>query len=110
MNEVNESVNKSEIIKLFAKKADLSEQDATLITDMILSHITHLLSQQKQVVFRTFGRFFTKTTRPYQARNPRNGDSLTVEEKQKIQFKASKQLTVMINEKLPSSVKEIEPA
>ena len=101
MNEVKDCVNKSDVIKTFAKKAQLSEQDAAFLTDTVLSEIIRLLvEEKKEVVFRGFGRFSTVIKRAYKARNPRNGDTLTTREKQKIRFKSSKKLLELINEKL----------
>ena len=48
MNEVKDCVNKSDVIKTFAKKAQLSEQDAAFLTDTVLSEIIRLLVEEKK--------------------------------------------------------------
>ena len=93
---------KSEIVKqLKAKFPSLKISQIEAIIDIIIDNISTSLINKKSVELREFGTFSVKSlSAKKSARDPRTGDLIYVESKNKIRFKASKTLKEFINKKL----------
>ena len=100
MPEVSSSINKSDVIQTMSHKLNIDPADAAFIVDTLTRKISEALRQGLRLEFRGFGRFEVRKRPAYQARNPKNGESISTLEKNKVHFKASTQLLARIMEKL----------
>ena len=67
---------------------------------MFNNNIVKALKNGRKIELRGFGTFFVKKIKEnYSARNPKTGELIYVPEKNKVRFKASKNLKKKINEK-----------
>ncbi|MDA8822097.1 integration host factor subunit beta [Candidatus Pelagibacter bacterium] len=95
-------MSRSEIIKLLKQKnSKLNQSEITNVVDAFCNDIEKALKDGKKVELRGFGTFFVKKIKAkYSARNPKTGELIYVPEKNKVRFKASKNLKKIINEKI----------
>ncbi len=92
---------RSELVaKLAAENPHLKEVDVTAVIDAIFDKISDAISRGGRVELRGFGAFRTKQREPRLGRNPRTGDTIKVDAKQVVAFRASKNLLARINEDL----------
>lgn len=67
---------------------------------MFDNNIVKALKNGRKIELRGFGTFFVKKIKEnYSARNPKTGELIYVPEKNKVRFKASKNLKKKINDK-----------
>ena len=90
-------MNKFDIIKILAKKKDLSSQDADQIISIITEEISNSLYYGDRVEFRGFGVFYTNTRKKRLARNPKTGKEISVKEKKIPHFRIAKLFYELIN-------------
>ena len=78
---------------------EIIDGDINKIIDFFCDSIKKALLENKNIELRGFGTFFLKKIKEkYSARNPKTGELLYVPEKNKISFRASKNLLKKINE------------
>ncbi len=85
-------MTKQDLAKKIVEQCGLSRRDSTLIIDAILDTIVFALKEGEKIELRGFGSFMVKKVRARNARNPRTGDSVTVQAKLKPYFKVSRGL------------------
>ena len=85
-------MTKQDLAKKIVEECGLSRRDSTLIIDAILDTIVFALKEGEKIELRGFGSFMVKRVRARNARNPRTGDSVTVQAKLKPYFKVSRGL------------------
>ena len=92
-------MSRAELIKLFKKKnPKLNSIEISKLIDIIYNSIKKGLKADKRIELRGFGTFFVKKIKEkHSARNPKTGELIYVPEKNKVRFKASKKLNVIIN-------------
>ncbi|GAB6887689.1 HU family DNA-binding protein [Desulfothermus okinawensis JCM 13304] len=90
-------MNKSELIKAFAKKEDLSIEDATLIVNIFFDSIKEALKEGRRVEIRGFGSFKIKEYDGYIGRNPSTGQQVEVKPKRLPFFRVGKELKEFLN-------------
>jgi len=89
---------KSELVQKIAEhNPHLYQRDVENIVNAILEEITEALSNGDRVELRGFGAFSVKTREARTGRNPRTGESVTVEEKNVPFFKTGKELRDRLN-------------
>jgi len=89
---------KSELIQLIAdKNPHLYQRDVENIVNAILGEITDALANGDRVELRGFGAFSVKNRQPRLGRNPKTGESVSVEEKWVPFFKTGKELRERLN-------------
>ncbi|MEM9277852.1 MAG: integration host factor subunit beta [Pseudomonadota bacterium] len=89
---------KSELVQVIAdKNPHLYHRDVENVVNAILDEITDALAQGNRVELRGFGAFSVKNRPPRQARNPKTGDKVAVEEKWVPFFKTGKELRERLN-------------
>lgn len=95
-------MSRSEIIKLLKQKnSKLNQSEIANVVDAFCNDIEKALKDGKKVELRGFGTFFVKKIKAkYSARNPKTGELIYVPEKNKVRFRASKNLKKIINEKI----------
>jgi integration host factor subunit beta len=91
-------MTKSELIAdLTLANPHLQGADIDTIVGTIFSEITAALARGERVELRGFGAFTTKQRDARTGRNPRTGESVTVEKKVVPFFKAGKELRERVN-------------
>jgi integration host factor subunit beta len=85
--------------KIKIKNPKLNTTEIETIIDIFCITIQKALRSNKSVQLREFGTFFVKKIKEkYSARNPKTGELIYVPEKNKVRFRASKNLKIKINE------------
>jgi integration host factor subunit beta len=91
-------MTKSELIaRLAERNPHLFQRDVERIVTTIFDEIAGALARGDRVELRGFGAFSVKKRDPRQGRNPRTGESVSVEGKAIPFFKTGKQLREMLN-------------
>jgi integration host factor subunit beta len=91
-------MTKSELIQRLAERnPHLYHRDVELIVTAIFDEITAALARGDRVELRGFGAFSVKRRDARLGRNPRTGDSVSVEQKHVPFFKTGKQLRDRLN-------------
>ena len=94
------SVSKSDLIKqLQIIYPNLQKKDLLKIFDIFLKEIKIALKNDERVELRGWGVFYQKTQKSRNSRNPKTGEKIFTPEKKNINFKMSKELFKIINEK-----------
>ena len=94
------SVSKSDLIKeLKIIYPNLLKKDLLKIFDIFLSEIKLALKNNERVELRGWGIFYQKSQKSRNSRNPRTGEAVYTPEKKNINFRMSKELFEVINEK-----------
>jgi integration host factor subunit beta len=89
---------KSELVQAISTgNPHLFQRDVENIVNAIFDEISDALAQGNRVELRGFGAFTVKNRSARTGRNPRTGESVTVEEKWVPFFKAGKELRVRLN-------------
>lgn len=90
-------MNRSELILKYSEFANLPKKKAELIVDNIFNLMKKALENQDRIELRGFGSFVNKKYESYTGRNPRTGESITVEPKKLPFFKVGKELKELID-------------
>ena len=91
-------MTKSDLIAdLAASNPHLRQADVELIVDTVFNGIAQALANSQRVELRGFGTFTVKRRDARTARNPRNGEAVSVAEKALPHFKAGKELHDRLN-------------
>jgi len=94
------SVSKSDLIKqLRIIYPNLQKKDLLKIFDIFLNEIKTALKNDERVELRGWGVFYQRKQNSRNSRNPKTGDTVYTPEKKNINFKMSKELFKIINEK-----------
>ena len=89
---------KSELVqKLADMNPHLMQKDVELLVATIFNEITTALASGQRVELRGFGAFSTKARRARTGRNPRTGESVSVDAKRVPYFKCGKELRERLN-------------
>ena len=87
------------IKNLKQKNPKLIQSEIVTIIDSFFDTIKEALKNSRKVELRGFGTFFVKKIKEkYSARNPKTGELIYVPEKNKVRFRASKNLKKLMNE------------
>lgn len=85
-------MNKSQLIEVIAKKADISKVKAGESIDIFIAAITHALKSGDSVTLIGFGSFSTVKRAARVGRNPKTGKEIKIAETTTPKFKAGKAL------------------
>ena len=91
-------MNKTEMAKKLAKKADLSQAKAAEVIDIIFSSdsgegiMAVELDADRDVAISGFGKFYTSRSKARQGRNPATGETSQIAAKKHAKFKPAKGL------------------
>ena len=83
-------MTKSQLVTLIAQQLKLSRKDADAAVDTVFNSIAGSLEAGRRVELRGFGSFGLKERRERAGRNPKTGESVAVEAKRIMFFKAGK--------------------
>jgi DNA-binding protein HU-beta len=90
-------VNKSELIDVIAKHADISKAAAGRALDATVSSIHSALRKGDVVTLVGFGSFYVGKRTARQGRNPRTGDAIKIGAAKVPKFRAGKALKDAVN-------------
>jgi DNA-binding protein HU-beta len=90
-------VNKSELIDAIAKHADISKAAAGRALDATVNAIENSLKKGDIVTLVGFGSFFVSRRTARAGRNPRTGDTISIEAAKVPKFRAGKALKDALN-------------
>ena len=94
-------MTKSELVEIIAaKQSQLSVKDVELAVKTIIDLMSATLSSGQRIEIRGFGSFSLHYRAPRVGRNPKTGDSVTLEAKHVPHFKPGKELRDCVNESL----------
>ncbi len=89
---------RSELVQLLSRDhPDLSAQDIETIIDTFFEQIIDRLVQDGRVELRGFGAFSTRARDGRTGRNPRTGETVTVDAKRVPYFKPGKEMRARLN-------------
>ena len=91
-------MNKSNLIAVFSEKAELSKRNAEQFVNLMVDAMIEALNNGERVEIRGFGSFVVRTYAAYEGRNPKTGETITVDQKKLPFFKAGKDLLSRIND------------
>ena len=94
-------MTKSELVEIIAaKQAQLSVKDVELAVKTIIDLMSDTLSSGQRIEIRGFGSFSLHYRAPRVGRNPKTGESVTLDAKHVPHFKPGKELRDCVNESL----------
>lgn len=94
-------MTKSELVEIIAsKQTQLSVKDVELAVKTIIDLMSSTLSSGQRIEIRGFGSFSLHYRAPRVGRNPKTGESVTLEAKYVPHFKPGKELRDSVNESL----------
>jgi len=94
-------MTKSELVEIIAaKQTQLSIKDVELAVKTIIDLMSSTLASGQRIEIRGFGSFSLHYRSPRVGRNPKTGDSVTLEAKYVPHFKPGKELRDQVNESL----------
>jgi integration host factor subunit beta len=85
------------ILRLAEKYPHLLQRDIERIVTVVFDEVANALARNNRVELRGFGAFSVKKREARQGRNPRTGQTVSVEEKYVPFFKTGKQLRDRLN-------------
>ncbi len=94
------TISKSDLIKQIRKSyPNILKKDLIKVFNIFLDEIKMALKNRERVELRGWGIFYQKTQKSRNSRNPKTGEIIFTPEKKNINFKMSKELFKLINEK-----------
>ena len=91
-------MNKTELIKAIATKAELNNKDAAAALDATIAAITEALKAGDKVSLLGFGTFEVRTRAARTGRNPATGETIEIAESKVPAFKPGKALKDAIDQ------------
>ena len=92
-------MNKTELIDVIAKNADLTKKDAAAALTAFIDAVTDALKKDDKVTLVGFGIFETRKRAAREGRNPQTGKSIKIAAAKVPAFKAGKGLKDLVNNK-----------
>ncbi|HDR7512842.1 HU family DNA-binding protein [Bacillus zanthoxyli] len=89
-------MNKTELTKMVAEKAELTQKDAAVATQAVLDAITNGLANEEKVQILGFGTFEVRERSARTGRNPQTGEAMQIAASKVPAFKAGKELKVAV--------------
>lgn len=92
-------MTRSELISQLASAyPHLYHRDIERVVEILLNEVCDALSEGRRVEIRGFGSFSIRKREPRVARNPKTGESVSVNERHSIYFRMGKELQERINQ------------
>ncbi|PGW03183.1 DNA-binding protein [Bacillus cereus] len=85
-------MNKTELTKMVAEKAELTQKDAAAATQAVLDAITNALANEEKVQILGFGTFEVRERSARTGRNPQTDEEMQIAASKVPAFKAGKEL------------------
>lgn len=91
-------MTKSQLIEKVTNRVEgLTSKQTEIIVETVFDSIKDALKRNEKIEIRGFGNFRLKERGPRKARNPKTGESVDVEQKNAVRFKAGKALREALN-------------
>jgi integration host factor subunit beta len=90
-------VNKAELAAELTKKAKVSQKVAKVVVDAVFEEMANALHRGDRVEIRGFGSFMMRNYGSYQGRNPKTGETVSVQPKRLPYFKVGKELKSLVD-------------
>lgn len=90
-------MNKTQLIDVVAKNADLKKKEAELAVTAALEAVTAALAAGEKVQLIGFGSFEVKERAAREGHNPATGEKITIPASKNVSFSASKALKDALN-------------
>ena len=85
-------MNKRELIKLIAENGNMTQVKAEQALSGVLSRVSDAMENGEKVSLSGFGSFRVVERAEQKGRNPHTGNSMTIQERNVVKFKAGKKL------------------
>ncbi|EOO11705.1 HU family DNA-binding protein [Bacillus cereus] len=85
-------MKKTELTKMVAEKAELTQKEAAAATQAVLNAITNALANEDKVQILGFGTFEVRERSARTGRNPQTGEEMQIAASKAPAFKAGKEL------------------
>ena len=85
-------MNKMELIDVLRDEAQISKLEAAAVVDLFFNEMANALAKGDRVEIRGLCSFYVKKYQSYQGRNPKTGETVTVDSKKLPFFKTGKEL------------------
>lgn len=90
-------MNKSDLVDFVSQKLNLPRKKAEAVVNTVFDTMAETLVDGGRIEIRGFGSFVSKSYEPYQGRNPRTGEPISVAPKRLPFFKVGKELRELVN-------------
>ena len=91
------AVTKKEIVEAVAEEVGITKTQATQAFELVFDTMVNTLERGEQVKISGFGSFNPKDKKARQGRNPQTGESIEIEARRVVTFKASSVLKDRMN-------------
>ena len=85
-------MNKRDIIEALSDETGLTKEKAMDVVDMFFETISEALAKDDRVEIRGLCSFYVKNYKPYNGRNPKTGEKVSISSKKLPFFKCGKEL------------------
>ena len=85
-------MNKTELVKAVAERAELTQKDAAKVLDALFYTITQTLAKEEKIQLIGFGTFEVRDRAARKGRNPQTGEEIDIAASKVPAFKAGKEL------------------
>ena len=99
-------MTKKEIVRLVSEKTDLSQQQTKEIVQKTFESIIEVLVKDGRIELRNFGVFEVKVHAARNARNPRTGVEVWVDEHETVAFKPGKMMVAKVQRERQKKAKK----
>lgn len=90
-------MNKTDLVNVVAAESGVSKKDVDVVVNAAISAISNALKDGDKVQLIGFGTFEVKESAAREGRNPKTGETITIEASKKPAFSASKVLKDLVN-------------
>lgn len=90
-------MSKQQLVEMIAEKAGLTKADAARALEATTESITEALKKGEKVALVGFGTFATSKREAREGRNPRTGETVKIEARTAVTFKAGSKLKEAVN-------------
>jgi integration host factor subunit beta len=91
-------MTKSELVeKLLEINTDLTRKDSEMVVEIVFDSMKNALKTGDKIEIRGFGSFTVRERSPREARNPKNGEIVSIPSKKIPFFKTGKELRERVN-------------
>jgi integration host factor subunit beta len=91
-------MTKSELIEAVAERTKITKSRAELVVNCVFDAMTTALERGEGIEIRGYGSFTVRSYKPYDGRNPRTGNQVSVPSKRLPFFKVGKELKTLVND------------
>ena len=90
-------MTKTDLVNVVVAESGVSKKETEAVVNAALEAITNALKEGDKVQLVGFGTFEVKDVAAREGRNPKTGETITIEASKKVAFSASKALKDLVN-------------